>query len=88
MNLLDISSSGLNIFVHFSKQNNWAGLMSEMEIVPSFHTGIICDGCNSNAIKGARFKCKVCDNFNYCENCFYMKKQHRHYFNRIVEPGK
>lgn len=82
-----ISTNGLNVTVNFPKQSNWTGLISEMEIVPSFHSGIVCDGCNLSAIKGARFKCKVCDNFNYCENCFYTKKQHRHSFNRIAEPG-
>ena len=34
-----------------------------------------------------RFKCKVCDNFDFCENCFYSKSHHKHSFNRIAEPG-
>lgn len=82
-----ISANGQNITVNFPKQNNWTGLVSEMEIVPSYHIGIVCDSCSLNAIKGSRFKCKVCENFNYCENCFYTKKTHRHSFNRINEPG-
>jgi E3 ubiquitin-protein ligase HERC2 len=38
-------------------------------------------------LTGPRFKCKACDNFNYCANCFYTLKSHRHSFNRITEPG-
>lgn len=59
-----------------------------MEIVPSSHEGVICNGCGLAPIKGARFKCKVCENFDFCENCFYTKKNHRHSFNRYLEPGK
>lgn len=58
-----------------------------MEQVPSSHDGISCSGCSVNPIKGARFKCKICDHFDYCENCFYTKKGHRHAFSRIVEVG-
>ena len=35
----------------------------------------------------SRFKCKTCDNFDFCENCFYNKNNHKHSFNRIAEPG-
>lgn len=59
-----------------------------MELVPSNHDGIKCNGCNVEPIKGVRFKCKTCENYDYCENCFYTKKNHRHAFNRIVEAGK
>ncbi len=30
-----------------------------------------------------RFKCKVCDNFDFCERCFYSRKAHKHSFNRV-----
>ncbi|XP_025832237.1 E3 ubiquitin-protein ligase HERC2 [Agrilus planipennis] len=82
-----IATNGHDITVDFPKQSNWTGLMSEMEVVPSSHEGVLCSGCGQNPIKGARFKCKSCDQFNYCENCFYTKKNHRHSFNRFVEPG-
>ena len=29
----------------------------------------------------------MCDNFDFCENCFYSKSHHKHSFNRIAEPG-
>lgn len=83
-----ISPYGQDLTVDFPKQLNWTGLISEMELVPYSHDGIGCNGCGLNPIKGARFKCKVCDHFDYCENCFYTKRNHRHNFNRIVEAGR
>lgn len=58
-----------------------------MELVPSSHDGFFCACCEINPITGPRFTCKVCKNFNLCENCFYTKKVHKHSFYRIVEPG-
>jgi hypothetical protein len=84
----DIRSNGKDVSVDFPHQSNWTGLITEMEVVPCCHQGISCDGCLMYPITGQRFKCKACDDFNYCENCFYTKKIHRHNFNRIVEPGE
>ncbi|CAH1402584.1 unnamed protein product [Nezara viridula] len=82
-----ISYSGRRVTVNFPEQSNWTGLISEMEVVPSCHVDVSCSGCNLSPITGPRFKCKACENFNYCENCFYTQKGHRHCFNRITEPG-
>lgn len=82
-----IAPNGHDLTVDFPKQLNWTGLISEMELVPCSHDGTTCSGCNVSPIKGTRFKCKVCDSFDYCENCFYTKRNHRHYFSRIVETG-
>ena len=38
-------------------------------------------------IVGVRYKCRICDDFDFCENCFKTKK-HRHPFSRIAEPGE
>lgn len=39
-------------------------------------------------INGARFKCRNCDDFDFCENCFKTRKHNtRHSFGRINEPG-
>ncbi|XP_017782464.1 PREDICTED: E3 ubiquitin-protein ligase HERC2 isoform X2 [Nicrophorus vespilloides] len=82
-----ISSNGHDVTVDFSKQQNWTGLLSEMELVPCSHEGVTCNGCGVSPIKGARYKCKTCENYDYCENCFFTKKNHRHSFNRIVDTG-
>ncbi|XP_044756400.1 E3 ubiquitin-protein ligase HERC2 [Coccinella septempunctata] len=82
-----ISPNGHDLTVDFPKQPNWTGLISEMEIVPSCHDGVFCNSCCMKPIRGPRFKCKVCESFDYCENCFYTKRNHRHSFSRINEPG-
>ena len=40
-------------------------LQSESENNSSIH----CRGCNSTCIKGIRFKCEICEDFNYCKQC-------------------
>lgn len=48
-----------------------------------------CDGCQMFPINGARFKCRNCDDFDFCENCFKTRKHNtRHSFGRINEPGE
>ncbi|KAK9747381.1 Regulator of chromosome condensation (RCC1) repeat [Popillia japonica] len=82
-----ISSNGHDLTVDFPKQSNWTGLISEMELVPCTHDGISCNGCGINPIRGTRYKCRNCEHYNFCENCFYTKRNHRHPFNRITEIG-
>ncbi|KAK7864133.1 hypothetical protein R5R35_007650 [Gryllus longicercus] len=82
-----ISSNGRDLTVDFPQQNSWTGVVAEMEVVPCCHVGITCDGCHATPVTGPRFKCKTCDDFNYCEHCFYTKRLHRHPFNRLAEPG-
>ncbi|XP_030756884.1 E3 ubiquitin-protein ligase HERC2 [Sitophilus oryzae] len=82
-----ISPNGHDVTVDFPKQQNWTGLLSEMEVVPSCHEGVACNSCCVQPIRGPRFKCKVCEGYDLCDNCFYTKKNHRHSFVRIQEPG-
>ncbi|XP_066141939.1 E3 ubiquitin-protein ligase HERC2 isoform X1 [Euwallacea fornicatus] len=82
-----ISAIRRDVTVDFPKQQNWTGLLSEMELVPSCHDGVACNGCCVQPIRGPRFKCKVCDSYDLCDNCFYTKRNHRHSFVRIQEPG-
>ena len=40
-----------------------------------------CNGCGNNPIIGSRFKCAVCENFNYCEKCEdKLSEAHNHPF--------
>ena len=49
---------------------------------------IICDGCQMNPIKGLRFKCLDCPDFDLCEEC-YNKEIHKHHkMKRITQLGK
>ena len=53
----------------------------------NIHKGYICDGCEMNPIVGKRFKCKECNDFDYCEQCYEKnKKFHKHEFNEIKIP--
>ncbi|XP_052077229.1 E3 ubiquitin-protein ligase HERC2-like isoform X2 [Mytilus californianus] len=80
-----INPNGRDVTVDFPQQAHWTGIIEEMEIVPSTHPGVGCDGCDVFPIVGNRYKCRMCDDFDFCENCFRSKK-HRHPFNRIGEP--
>ncbi|XP_037324635.2 E3 ubiquitin-protein ligase HERC2 [Pungitius pungitius] len=83
------SANGKDVIVDFPQQSHWTGLLSEMELVPSVHPGVRCDGCQMFPINGPRFKCRNCDDFDFCENCFKNRKHNpRHSFGRIHEPGQ
>ncbi|KAM9264685.1 E3 ubiquitin-protein ligase HERC2 isoform 5-T5 [Cariama cristata] len=83
------SANGKDVIVDFPQQSHWTGLLSEMELVPSVHPGVTCDGCQMFPINGPRFKCRNCDDFDFCETCFKTRKHNtRHTFGRINEPGQ
>lgn len=45
------------------------------------HNNVRCDGCHQNPIRGKRYKCRVCPDFDYCEACYKsLAKQHNHSF--------
>jgi len=51
------------------------------------HKNISCDGCGMKPILGIRYKCKTCENFDYCQNCLDMyKEKHGHEFDKIEVP--
>lgn len=50
------------------------------------HKYVTCDGC-SKPVFGIRYKCAVCHNFDYCENCEEnFSKAHEHAFLKIRQP--
>jgi hypothetical protein len=36
---------------------------------PAIHHGVCCDGCNAAPIRGERYKCTVCHDYDLCSNC-------------------
>ena len=51
------------------------------------HFGVKCDGCGAFPIVGCRFKCAVCSDFDYCEECEKkLSEKHNHPFLKIYEP--
>jgi hypothetical protein len=50
------------------------------------HRWVTCDGCQMAPIVGIRYKCKICPDFDFCENC-KGKVQHPHQdFDTIESP--
>eukprot|EP00825_Cyclidium_porcatum_P030972 TRINITY_DN3276_c0_g1_i1.p1 TRINITY_DN3276_c0_g1~~TRINITY_DN3276_c0_g1_i1.p1 ORF type:complete len:635 (-),score=176.19 TRINITY_DN3276_c0_g1_i1:269-2173(-) len=49
------------------------------------HLKVFCDGCQKNPIVGVRYKCSVCKDFDYCEEC-EGKIEHPHPFIKINRP--
>ena len=48
------------------------------------HFNILCDGCKMNPIRGNRYKCIDCPDFDFCENCYQKNKDsHGHEFKKI-----
>ena len=51
------------------------------------HYRVKCDGCGAFPIVGCRFKCAVCDNFDYCEECEKkLSEKHGHPLLKIRDP--
>ena len=53
------------------------------------HFFIICDGCGMRPLVGKRYKCKECNDFDYCEKCYEKNKDtHKHEFTLIEKPER
>jgi hypothetical protein len=51
------------------------------------HFHVSCDGCKMDPIRGNRYKCKGCPNFDFCEKCYQKEKEtHGHEFTKIERP--
>ena len=51
-----------------------------------FHSGVICKGCKDSII-GVRYKCTICEDFDYCEKCEKKDKgNHGHPLLKIRTP--
>jgi hypothetical protein len=66
-------------FAYIEKKNR--------KISSTVHENVRCDGCNSFPIIGDRYKCTICNNFDFCQTCeskFYV--EHNHPFLKIRNP--
>ena len=66
------------------------GKILEKETMPKkvTHKGVKCDQCGKNPIIGCRYKCSVCPNFDFCEECEQKYAGiHNHVFFKIPEPS-
>ncbi len=61
--------------------------MNMMEGGKPVHYHYICDGCEKQGIVGIRYKCTVCPDFDYCEECEKkFGEKHGHPFLKIRRP--
>jgi len=51
---------------------------------PVEHGGITCDGCDARPLRGLRFKCNECSDFDLCADCF-AKKDTLHLFDDCAD---
>ena len=60
----------------------------ENEEGKAIHHGYFCDGCQMEPIIGNRYKCTICDDFDYCEACeAKFRDQHKHPFFKFYKPS-
>uniref|UniRef100_A0A914KNP8 ZZ-type domain-containing protein n=1 Tax=Meloidogyne incognita TaxID=6306 RepID=A0A914KNP8_MELIC len=59
-----------------SKQNNFEQFL---------HLNIVCDSCDKE-IRGRRYKCLICPDFDLCQSCEQKNKHFEHAMMRLVKP--
>ena len=55
----------------------------------AIHFHVQCDGCKMNPLRGNRYKCKGCPDFDFCESCYQKNNEshaHAHEFKLIEKP--
>jgi len=50
------------------------------------HIGIICDGCEMSPIKGTRYKCLICPDFDLCNDCQSKGEHSEHNMMKLTTP--
>jgi Zinc finger, ZZ type len=52
------------------------------------HYGVACQGCGLSPIRGIRYQCNTCDEFDFCESCEEYNIVHpkTHLFLKIRHP--
>ena len=71
------------LFKEFKKEQE-----EQKEKKVPIHFNVLCDGCKMNPIRGNRYKCIGCPDFDFCENCYQKNKDtHGHEFKKIEKLG-
>ena len=80
---------GFKVVEHFHNYKKFFEEMKKKETKDgkAIHFEYICDGCEMSPIIGNRFKCTVCEDFDYCEACEEkFRNEHKHPFLKIYKP--
>ncbi|XP_014291044.1 sequestosome-1 [Halyomorpha halys] len=54
-------------------------VMNILKDTRPIHTGVHCDGCQQNPLRGFRYKCLVCPDYDLCINCETSGNMHSHH---------
>ena len=68
------------------KKNKFDKINESISSCETIHYGIKCEKCFQEPIKGYRYKCSVCSDYNLCDNCKEensIKNDHLHNFIKI-----
>jgi hypothetical protein len=80
------------------EQNKWLSYGFEPATMKKVHAGANCDNCQASPIRGVRYKCSSCVNYDLCENCMSLledefpdnrprvRHNETHIFYRIARP--
>ncbi|XP_011637307.1 sequestosome-1 isoform X2 [Pogonomyrmex barbatus] len=71
------------------KLHVWLQSERDMDDVPKMekilHPGVVCDVCDKD-IRGFRFKCIQCPDYDLCTNCMILGNHAEHYMVRMTQP--
>lgn len=67
------ASAGVAAPVASSAEDVLLSFMDEEDLRK--HHGVTCDGCGANPLKGPRFRCAVCPDYDLCGECFAQKSR-------------
>ena len=85
--MIRITSPEMNLPFIKCKLKEQFNMKDEKENSKIVHDDITCDGCGCENIVGNRYKCAVCQNFDYCEKCINKySSEHKHPFIKIYHP--
>merc|ERR1712198_772844 len=72
------------VYKLFVKAEDVARTTTDTTVV---HAGIVCDGCEMTPIKGTRYKCLVCADFDLCALCESEGKHPQHNMIKLPNAG-
>jgi len=75
------NGEAINSIQNFLKSINFNGTLDIIDEPPRPLT-YNCDGCGASPIKGTRYRCTVCPDFDFCGKC-KKNREHSHEFNKI-----
>lgn len=61
---------------------------SSQHVEGEVHPGVACDGCEASPIKGPRFKCMVCPDYDLCQGCENKGLHSEHNMVKLMKPGE